>query len=331
MEPLISVIIPAYNVEKHIKKCLNSVLQQTYRNIEAVIIDDGSTDETNEICRGYADTDSRVQLWYQENNGTGAARNLGLRKARGQYIGFVDGDDYLEPGMYEVLLRYLLNNNASIANCGLVYESEGRPAAVSLNNQENPAVCSNYDLLLTYLQSKELTCVCNKLYTRSAALQLFPDLVIGEDAVYLFEVLLNPCTVVSIDNRFYHYVQRRGSARITKFNPNHLDSLRCAEMVVDRICDSCPQLLPHALAFQFKYYIGTLARIYVWDVEQEYQETVTDIAAKIRDIYMYPQKSLIPGSKRASWLCYCLNKSMFRLIMKQYYRRTLYKVMEING
>ncbi|MGL6200083.1 MAG: glycosyltransferase family 2 protein [Lachnospiraceae bacterium] len=329
-EPLISIIIPAYNVQRYIGKCIESIVQQTYDNIQVIIVNDGSTDETEEICRNYAEAYDYVQLWCKENGGAASARNYGLSKAKGQYIGFVDGDDYVEPDMYEVLLKHLLENNASAAICKIVYEEEGRPKAVSKNNQNQVTVYSNEDLLLRYLQGKDFTTVCNKLLSRNIAMRTFPDIVIGEDAVYLFDLFLNPGTAAAVDKQLYHYVQHSGSARVTKFNPKHLDSLRCSEMVFDKIRGSCPKFLPYAMAFKFKYYIGTLARIYVWDAEKEYAETLLVITAEIKNLYKPPQKNLMPKLTRLAWLGYCINKPMFRLIMKQYYQRTLYKVMEKN-
>ncbi|MDR2732782.1 MAG: glycosyltransferase, partial [Fibromonadaceae bacterium] len=123
MKNLISVIIPAYNVETYIGKCLDSVLSQEYGDLEVIVIDDGSTDNTSNIIANYA-TDSRLKLIEQKNSGVSAARNSGIDAATGDYLAFVDSDDYLEPGMYKKLIADLNESQADIAVCdyNLIYE-----------------------------------------------------------------------------------------------------------------------------------------------------------------------------------------------------------------
>ena len=101
---MISIIVPVYRVEPYLRQCIESILGQTYRDIEVLLIDDGSPDHSREICDEYAEKDGRVRVFHTENRGLSAARNLGLQEAKGEYIGFVDSDDWIEPEMYEVLL-----------------------------------------------------------------------------------------------------------------------------------------------------------------------------------------------------------------------------------
>lgn len=117
MNDKISVIVPMYNVEKYIAKCLESVMGQTYENIEIIVIDDGSTDGSLDICNSYAQKDSRLTVVHQDNKGVSAARNKGLELATGDYIGFVDSDDYLEPEMYSILMNLMKENDAEITAC----------------------------------------------------------------------------------------------------------------------------------------------------------------------------------------------------------------------
>ena len=99
----ISVIVPVYNAEAHLRKCLNSILHQTFKNIEVIVVNDGSTDSSGEICDQYAKEDKRIKIIHQEKKGVSAARNMGVSQAQGTFIGFVDGDDYLDQKMYEKL------------------------------------------------------------------------------------------------------------------------------------------------------------------------------------------------------------------------------------
>ena len=118
MESFISVIIPAYNIEKYIARCLESVCRQTYSNLEIIVVDDGSSDNTGRIADDFAKKDKRITVIHKENAGVSAARNTGLDFAQGDYIGFVDGDDLIEPDMYELLMHNALKYQADISHCG---------------------------------------------------------------------------------------------------------------------------------------------------------------------------------------------------------------------
>ena len=117
MNDLISIIVPVYKAEKYLRRCVDSILAQTYQNIEVLLIDDGSPDNSGEICDEYAEKDSRVRVFHKPNGGVSSARNLGLKEAKGDYIGFVDADDYIDKTMYEVLLCNLIKENSDISIC----------------------------------------------------------------------------------------------------------------------------------------------------------------------------------------------------------------------
>ena len=117
-EPLISVIVPVYNAEKYLRKCVASIRAQTYRNLEIILVDDGSCDRSGELCEAFALEDSRIVVIRKENGGVASARNAGLDAMHGDYVGFVDADDWIDPEMYEVLLQRMIAENAQISCCG---------------------------------------------------------------------------------------------------------------------------------------------------------------------------------------------------------------------
>ena len=121
---MISIIVPVYNVEKYLSRCLDSILVQTYRDFELILVDDGSTDRSGAICDEYASRDERIKLIRQSNQGLSVARNVGLDAARGDYIGFVDSDDYIHPETYQILLDALLKYDADLSVCGFNYVCE---------------------------------------------------------------------------------------------------------------------------------------------------------------------------------------------------------------
>jgi glycosyltransferase involved in cell wall biosynthesis len=123
---MISVIVPVYNVEAYLGKCLNSIIAQTYTDLEILLVDDGSTDRCGEICDQYAKLDHRIRVFHTENHGLSVARNVGLDHALGQYIGFVDSDDWIEPNMYETLFHLTEQTNADITTCRFYYEYQNK-------------------------------------------------------------------------------------------------------------------------------------------------------------------------------------------------------------
>ncbi len=118
----ISVIIPVYNVEPYIRKCIDSVINQTYINLEIILVDDGSTDNSGKVCDEYATKDKRVKVLHKRNGGVSSAKNAGLKEVTGKYLGFVDSDDWIEPEMYEILYNDLTFNNASFSTVNFFRE-----------------------------------------------------------------------------------------------------------------------------------------------------------------------------------------------------------------
>ena len=122
---LISIIVPVYKVEKYLQECVTSIQNQTYRNLEIILVDDGSPDKSGKLCNEYAKRDSRIKVIHKVNGGLSSARNAGLKIAKGEYIGFVDSDDYIRKNMYEKLLDACIQNKTEIAACNYNYVING--------------------------------------------------------------------------------------------------------------------------------------------------------------------------------------------------------------
>ena len=162
--PLISVIVPVYNVELYIRKCIESILSQTYRNLEIILVDDGSKDRCGEICDEYALKDNRIRVIHKENGGLSDARNVGIDASRGEYIGFVDSDDWIVPDMYEYLYRGLIENNADISVCE--YYNVWRSKAQA-TYRPSTRIFSGSSCLWALLRLKVGNYAWNKLYKRN--------------------------------------------------------------------------------------------------------------------------------------------------------------------
>lgn len=217
---MISIIVPVYNVEPYLRQSLESILHQTYSNIEILLIDDGSTDRSGEICEEYAQANSRIKVFHTKNNGLSAARNLGLQEAKGEYIGFVDSDDWIEPTMYEVLLHRLMDTGADISVCEIWMEdSSSHYAGQSVQNAVYTGADSVRALILS-LQSY----VWNKLYKKKCWTNLcFPVGHSYEDVSTLYKVILNANIVSSTSERLFHHRLRNDSISHTYSMENVID------------------------------------------------------------------------------------------------------------
>lgn len=211
--PLISVIAPVYNVAPWLDHCLHSLLAQSYRNLEIILVDDESTDESLAICEAYAARDARVKLLRRNHQGLSSARNTALDVATGAYVAFVDTDDYLEPTMYEVLMNALLAHDADLAICGRIYEREGHAEEVPATDGQEETLLESDELLAAILDPHGVGCVVwNKLYRR----ELFEDVrfPVGrtyEDIAILPALFRHEPRAVVMGQRLYHHVVREGS------------------------------------------------------------------------------------------------------------------------
>ena len=162
--PKISIVVPVYNVEPYLEKCINSIIAQTYQNIEILIVNDGSEDGSWVICERAAKNDARIRLFQHDcNKGLSVARNTAIEKATGDYIGFVDSDDYISPYMYEMLIKAIIKNDSDIAVCGYnVVDEDGKTISKSLN--EKPYRDLYGEEKIQYIISTSDNCTWNKLY-----------------------------------------------------------------------------------------------------------------------------------------------------------------------
>lgn len=212
-EPLISIIVPVYGVAPYLRSCIESMMGQTHRNLEIILVDDGSPDECGRICDEYARQDGRIVVIHQENGGVSAARNAGLRAATGAWIGFVDGDDWIEPDMYSYLLERALACRADVVQCGF-YMEEGRSSETLFCADEERVIrgsARNFKMS----DWKEISnSACNKLYRAACVRDVFYDSAysMGEDLLYNFHALLGGSGLVLGTRAKYHYVQHEQSA-----------------------------------------------------------------------------------------------------------------------
>lgn len=221
--PLVSIIIPVYNVERYLRECLDSVIHQTYGNLEVILVDDGSTDTSSFICDEYAALDSRIKVIHQKNKGLVGARKTGISAATGDIAAFVDSDDWLDLDMYERMVKEMIESEADIVTSGLIREYEKH----FINDEEavKPGVYSGDELEKTiksnmidekdFFRSNISMHIYNKLFERKLLLKnelLLPeDISVGDDGACVYPCILDAKKVAVISKCFYHYRIRNNS------------------------------------------------------------------------------------------------------------------------
>lgn len=241
MNQTISVIVPVYNVAQYLPQCVSGILSQDYEDLEIILIDDGSTDASGGICDQYAAKDPRVRVIHQKNGGAAAAKNAGLRAASGDYLTFVDSDDYLEPNAYGFLMKTLLETGADAVQGSFreVYRNRGEEQRVQKE------VLEGYAYLLRFPKDFSCALLWNKLYRRA----IFEGVFFEEghkidDEYFTYQGFLQPRKVVRVDRIVYNYRKRASSVMSTKAAGERLvlDCLDSAAKRRQRILDTLPEL-----------------------------------------------------------------------------------------
>ena len=212
--PLISIIVPVYQVEKYLEKCINSIINQTYKNLEIILVDDGSTDNCPAICDRFQVEDSRIKVIHQENGGLSHARNVGLEISTGDFIGFVDSDDWIEPNMYELLMSALQETQADIAVCNRQYEFEDSESIPINVKPINRKLYTNKEALRMIIKGGSIirNAVWDKLFRKNIIQNIrFPKGKIFEDSLWTPQIIGNAKSIICIDYPLYHYLQRSES------------------------------------------------------------------------------------------------------------------------
>lgn len=219
--PCISIVIPAYNAGKYIEKCLQSIIYQNYKDIEIIIVNDGSTDNTREICEKFVNQDSRIKLINTENRGAGSARNTGIDVAKGEYISFIDSDDYICPNYYSRMYGMIKDGNADIVE-GHYKRVSGYDEDVFTNTGKLQEYTNIEKLLILYgddeVEYINSVIVTNKLYRRNLFKEIrFPVNRIIDDEFIIYKLIYNSKKIISTSDIMYAYVQSEESVMRASF------------------------------------------------------------------------------------------------------------------
>lgn len=286
--PKITIIVPFFNSQASISKCITSILHQTLKDFELILVDDGSTDNSFDICREFAVHDNRIVLLQKENGGQGTARNIGLDIAQGNYIGFVDSDDFIDPDMYSIMLNACIENKAELAICGYNTFRSNRYKLKPLNC-EGKKIFNNFELMEAYLSTNLISGgPCNKLYSKELFAHIrFPSLRMREDAYIMPNLLRNVIKAVYVGRNLYNWSLKLGSTERSKFSMNNLDAIESTSSLYKVVEAYYPSLLPHVEYKRIETKVELMKRIIFTNSFREYE-----------DVYRRLKKEVCSKSKK---------------------------------
>lgn len=261
----VSVVVPVYNSEAYLPMCIDSILHQTYTNIEILLIDDGSRDDSLRICEAYAGKDSRITVFHQENSGVSAARNKGLELSTGKFITFVDSDDELLPNGISLLVKDIVSFGADVATASKLYvTSDQKILDRSIEDMEDVSVFSRTEALQLSLRfDRRMTSCHGKLFRREflADVRFEEGKKVNEDFYFVFQCCAKQPVFVYRNKCVYKYYYRENSASHASFNDKYFDMLYFAEQKKRTIEAHFPELLDEAICMEVSTHLFMLSAL----------------------------------------------------------------------
>ena len=261
MNDLISVIVPVYKVEKYLNRCVESIVNQTYKNLEIILVDDGSPDNCPQMCNEWAKKDSRIKVIHKQNGGLSDARNVGISEATGIYITFVDSDDWLDLDCIEFLYGQLIVNKVCLAICHFRTVNDNKILKDDCKNDTEVISAKEYLKRILCWDCASVT-ICGKLFEKNLFNDVkFPQRKLYEDNGTTHKLILKCDKVVASRKTKYNYFMRNGSITHRKFDKKNFDYIEMTDLLCADVLKVYPDLLSVALCFRCDIRIGLLGQM----------------------------------------------------------------------
>ena len=311
----ISIIVPVYNVEAYLERCVESILKQTYTNLEILLVNDGSTDKSGELCDKLALRDHRIRVIHKENGGLSDARNRGIDEASSNLIGFIDSDDYIDEDMYETLYRQMVASKADLSMCGHydVYHQIPKKQVAKIKTWE----LMPEEAIKMVMEAKILSVTAvNKLYKKALFEQLrFRIGKIAEDAFIMVDLIHQCSKIVATNEKKYYYVHRENSITTQKFSLKFLNVIEAYEQNAKIISENYPDLYDVAIMRLNWAYFYVLDRLLV---DNDFKDKVLE--DRLISYLKKNKKSILMDSRftrarKMSFLALCLSRKLYLKIL----------------
>jgi glycosyltransferase involved in cell wall biosynthesis len=334
--PKISIIVPIYKVEHYLHECINSLVNQTYTNIEIILIDDGSPDNCGKICDKYMQKDSRIKVFHKENAGTASARNVGLDNSTGEWITFVDADDWLEKNALEQILYLIKHTDAEVIGFNHFYNQNDRQwKRVSIN--PDPLICSgdeelkwlilgsifpHYCVVKNKFELAAIRGVWSKVFKRSFLennnLRFDKNVNIAEDAIFCLDVFANANKIILHDIHILHY-RIHNTSQIRTFHPNAIQinerAILCYYERIKQYLDTDEDYKNAFMGMLYTHFFHVLKN-YIF--HEENKKNISRKMLEIRDLFQKPVWNLVYAYRNINYLprgkkelAYCIKRKWF--------------------
>lgn len=314
--PVISIIVPVYNVEKYIDKCIKSILAQTFKDFELILVDDGSTDDCGKICDEYAEKDKRIKVIHKKNGGLSSARNAGIEASNGSYLGFIDSDDYIDDDMYEVLYNNIIKENADISACG-IYDCYYGKKIKKNKKIVYKTFITEEAIYSIFTDNMIRVSAWNKLYRKNIFDEIrYPVNKTAEDAFIIIDILLSCRKIVATSEQKYYYYHRENSIMTCRSARNCCDHIEAWEKNYDFTLSHFPGLAnvsKDRLYFAYFFAFDTIINSYDKDeyIVQE-KKILRYLRSNAADIIINSKLSL---KRKAALAVLLLSKSAYRKLI----------------
>ena len=313
----ISVIVPVYNVEQYLERCVDSIINQTYTNLEIILVNDGSTDNSGKLCDELAKKDERIRVIHKENGGLSDARNRGIYEAESDLVGFIDSDDYIDNDMYEVLLRNLNDTDADLSMCAL-YDVYNNTPEEQVTNKEIWELSSEQAIKMV-MEAKILSVTAvNKLYRKRLFLDLkFEVGKIAEDAFIMIKLLDKCEKIVATNVKKYYYVHRENSITTQKFSTKFLNVIEAYEQNSNIILEKYPKLKDVAQTRMNWAYFYVLDRLLLDDNYNDKElenKLISYLKNHRKDILNDP---LFTKGRKIGFIALLLSRNLYRKLIEK--------------
>ena len=314
---LVSVVVPVYNVELYLEKCIKSIIEQTYINLEIILVNDGSTDSSLEICQRLAEIDNRIRIINKSNGGLSDARNKGISNAKGDYVICIDSDDFISREMIEVLIANANKYSADVSCCHFtnVYRTSSFPQYSDVNKS---GVVGKEEFLEAYLYDSYISSsMCTKMVKRDIASKIQYEVgKLYEDAFYHLELVKVADTFAYSTAPLYHYFHRENSITTSKYRKNNMHVIEAYERFYDFVELNYPRITDAAYFKKVYAYFGVLDKIIFVEHFKEREEYVSIRGFFKKNLFKIFSHPKVSFSRKLSLIPFLISVSLYRKIVE---------------
>lgn len=321
MKATISVIIPVYKVEPYLDRCLQSVIKQSYTSLEIILVDDGSPDNSGEMCDTWAQKDSRIKVIHKENGGLSSARNTGLTIATGKYVFFVDSDDWITKDALAYLIQLIEDTDADIVSGSYVI-TDGSSKYISQHNKYR--IMNREEALEYYLKigmSRRISDypAWGKLYKKELIDKIqFPVGQLYEDVATVYRLIMSCKQYVKSEKIIYYYYKNNNSITHNKFLMKDLDAIKVGEELVNESINENSKIQKYARQKMIRGYFSCICKMYMYGIDEsvEQPEMIMNMCReKLKNNYWYLLFSGLPVSRKIVLSMICINSTVSKRIL----------------